>query len=343
VTQAGTAFSAVGTIGWNPIGEWSADLQSASLTKTYTWGMDLSGSMQGAGGVGGLLAVTDSTGTFFPTYDGNGNVSEYLNSTGAIAAHYEYDPFGRETVSNGPNADDFAHRFSTKPLDTATGLLYYGYRYYDPTTGRWPSRDPIEEEGGINLYGFVVNNGVNQLDYLGLISGSNPAQVPDFSEEGEECHVAPAELVDLSIRGSFDKSTYTTNPESTLPMTFWHSYTVEGFFIGPHWAWETCHRGSGQPHPDPKREGDIPWGHNANPLKFASVRGQVLELHFHILSCECEYDSETLTPTGKRVWVRMRYRSTVTVVADSTTFGNFSWWISYSSPSFIKLPPKLPR
>jgi len=48
------------------------------------------------------------------------------------------------------------------------GVAYYGYRYYDPVTGRWPSRDPIEEEGGINLYGFVGNNGVSTWDYLGL-------------------------------------------------------------------------------------------------------------------------------------------------------------------------------
>jgi len=55
--------------------------------------------MQGAGGVGGLLAVTDSTGTYYPTYDGNGNVSEYLDTTGTFVAHYEYDPFGRITVA----------------------------------------------------------------------------------------------------------------------------------------------------------------------------------------------------------------------------------------------------
>jgi RHS repeat-associated protein len=47
-------------------------------------------------------------------------------------------------------------------------VAYYGYRYYDPKTGRWPSRDPIEELGGINLYGFVSNDGVNKLDVLGL-------------------------------------------------------------------------------------------------------------------------------------------------------------------------------
>jgi RHS repeat-associated protein len=124
--------------------------------------------MQGAGGVGGLLAVTDSTGTYFPTFDGNGNVSEYLDSTGAIAAHYEYDPFGKTTVATGPKANDFAHRFSTKPLDATTGLYYYGYRFYDPNSGRWPSRDPIGEQGGINLYGFVGNSGVNGVDLYGL-------------------------------------------------------------------------------------------------------------------------------------------------------------------------------
>jgi uncharacterized protein RhaS with RHS repeats len=44
----------------------------------------------------------------------------------------------------------------------------YLYRYYDPLTGRWPSRDPIEEQGGLNLYGFVGNDGIGQLDMLGF-------------------------------------------------------------------------------------------------------------------------------------------------------------------------------
>jgi uncharacterized protein RhaS with RHS repeats len=48
------------------------------------------------------------------------------------------------------------------------GVTYYAYRYYDPVTGRWLSRDPIEEEGGLNLYGFVSNNPSNKYDVLGL-------------------------------------------------------------------------------------------------------------------------------------------------------------------------------
>lgn len=150
--------------GWNPIAEYNT---TYALTKTYIWGMDLSGSMQGAGGVGGLLSVTDGTGTYFPTFDGNGNVSEYLDSTGNIVAHYEYDPFGKTTVATGSKANDFSHRFSTKPLNLTTGLYYYGYRFYDPETGRWPSRDPIEEEGGVNLYGFVYNSPLSWIDIMG--------------------------------------------------------------------------------------------------------------------------------------------------------------------------------
>ena len=164
VESVGSSTTVTVYDGWNPIAEYGA---SYALAKTYVWGTDLSGSMQEAGGVGGLLSVTDSTGSYYPTYDGNGNVSEYLDSTGAIVAHYEYDPFGRTTVATGTKANDFAHRFSTKPLDGTTGLYYYGYRFYDPETGRWPSRDPIQERGGVNLYGFVGNNAVNSWDLLG--------------------------------------------------------------------------------------------------------------------------------------------------------------------------------
>jgi RHS repeat-associated protein len=125
--------------------------------------------MQGAGGVGGMLAERHHSGSatnYYPTYDGNGNVSEYLAADGTVAAHFEYDPFGN-TVVNTDSSNLFACRFSTKPLDSETGLYYYGYRYYDPLTGRWPSRDPIEEEGGLNLYGFVGNDGIGTIDLLG--------------------------------------------------------------------------------------------------------------------------------------------------------------------------------
>jgi uncharacterized protein RhaS with RHS repeats len=52
-------------------------------------------------------------------------------------------------------------------LDADTGLYYYGYRYYDSVTGRWPSRDPIEERGGLNICEFASNSGIHRFDILG--------------------------------------------------------------------------------------------------------------------------------------------------------------------------------
>ncbi|MBK1882236.1 hypothetical protein JIN85_07410 [Luteolibacter pohnpeiensis] len=92
----------------------------------------------------------------------------WTSQTGALARQNDYDPFGNVVMKRNllSGVPDFG--FSTKLQDTESGLLYYGYRYYDPITGRWPSRDPIGERGGINLYGFVGNDGINQFDFFGL-------------------------------------------------------------------------------------------------------------------------------------------------------------------------------
>jgi RHS repeat-associated protein len=59
-----------------------------------------------------------------------------------------------------------------KNAENSGSVADYTYRYYHPKTGRWPSRDPIGERGGVNLYGFVGNDGVNWWDYLGFLSAS---------------------------------------------------------------------------------------------------------------------------------------------------------------------------
>jgi len=149
--------------GWNPIADYETNAESFVLKNTRTWGSDLSGSMQGAGGVAGLLVETQiengTPSSYYPTYDGNGNVSEYLDNTGSIVAHYQYDAFGNILDSSGNKVEEFERKFSTKRQDNETGLYYYGYRYYDTEVGRWLNRDPIEEGGGMNLYAFVGNDG----------------------------------------------------------------------------------------------------------------------------------------------------------------------------------------
>jgi RHS repeat-associated protein len=171
--------------GWNLLREErvvAGSSTSASASLDYAWGLDLSGSAQGAGGVGGLLAVNYQSDTEQKTYyavsDHNGNVSRYVDqATGTVAATFDYDAFGNQTqasfssdVSNPARTAAFAIRFSSKYQDAESGLYYYGYRYYDPQSGRWLSRDPIGEQGGLNLYGFVGNDGVNGVDLWGLVS-----------------------------------------------------------------------------------------------------------------------------------------------------------------------------
>jgi len=158
--------------GWNLIAELDGN---NALVRSYTWGLDASGSMQRAGGVGGLLMVNaGSGGVHFPAYDLNGNVMGLVNATnGMISAKYEYGPFGEVFCSVGDMAKVNPFQFSTKYTDTETDLLYYGYRYYSPSLGRWLSRDPIEEQGGLNLYGFVNNDPVNRWDRLGMWSHSH--------------------------------------------------------------------------------------------------------------------------------------------------------------------------
>jgi RHS repeat-associated protein len=110
-------------------------------------------------------------GVQFVAYDGNGNVSALVNAAnGATVANYEYGPFGEVIRATGPMAKVNPFRFSTKYEDDETDLLYYGYRYYNPSTGRWLSRDPIGEKGGKNLYAFCNNAPTYQIDALGKIS-----------------------------------------------------------------------------------------------------------------------------------------------------------------------------
>ena len=87
--------------------------------------------------------------------------------SGQPSARYEYAPFGEPLQVTGDAALLNPFRFSTKYTDDETGLLYYGYRYYSPTLAKWLNRDPLEEEGGLNLYAFVQNNPINSVDALG--------------------------------------------------------------------------------------------------------------------------------------------------------------------------------
>jgi len=157
--------------GWNLLTEVDA-LSDLKPVRFCTWGLDLSGTLQGAGGVGGLLFTREMTGTFGDQavcFDGNGNVSALCDlATAQVTATYDYGPFGDLLTADGPVAHANPFRFSTKYTDPETGLLYYGYRFYNPSTGRWLNRDPLGEASSSSLYALLGGNPVHKIDVLGL-------------------------------------------------------------------------------------------------------------------------------------------------------------------------------
>ena len=223
--------------GWNVVEV--VDRSWGVANAKYTWGLDLSGQagnasasgIQGAGGIGGLLASDSGTPSSSGSsvvlsnvkqhwyfYDANGNVGQLLDATSvvtggaantsgiALAAAYEYDPYGNTIAKSGSFADINPFRFSTKWLDGDVGLYYYGYRFYSSSLGRWINRDPIEEKGfellrsiqsgratwqdplremrDPNRYAFVVNQPISLVDYLGLC---NYGMVRSFTTYGKVC------------------------------------------------------------------------------------------------------------------------------------------------------------
>ena len=184
--------------GWNLIHE---EMEAATpASRSYVWGLDLSETLQGAGGVGGLLAMLSPDSCLLtPAYDANGNITDLVDTNGATVAHYEYDPYGNTIAKSGDQADANPFRFSSKYWDGETGFYYYGYRYFSSQMGRWINVDPIGERGGPNRYAYIRNNPPNKMDYLGMMAGSRPCcngEPYDPSQQG----CCNGELYDLETQ-----------------------------------------------------------------------------------------------------------------------------------------------
>jgi RHS repeat-associated protein len=162
--------------------------QNASVVSTqkFLWrGTALSEERDSTGGTvtkryfgQGQINYQPSTINLFYTRDHLGSVREMTDNTGSIRARYEYDPYGRVTQISGDLASDF--RYTGHYFHPISGMYLPVFRAYDPEAGRWISRDPIQEEGGLNLYAYVGNSPLDATDRLGLVM--NPIQQQLLSE-----------------------------------------------------------------------------------------------------------------------------------------------------------------
>ena len=135
-----------------------------------------------------LLARTDygqeipgSPTTAYYHLDGNANVTMLIYANQIVAAKYLYGPFGETLSLSGPLAPLNTYRFASKEWNDRAGIYYFGRRYYDPIIMRFLNRDPIAEQGGINLYAYVANNPINKIDPLGLLDNPITSTLPGLS------------------------------------------------------------------------------------------------------------------------------------------------------------------
>ena len=151
--------------------------KAVTLIRAIAWGPDLSGTVGGAGGIGGLLSVRETAAstssrkglTMLLGHDAKGDVTSVWSADGAYLGGYVTQAFGQVTILSGANAylSENQWRLASKPHEWLTGYSHWGRRWFSPFLGRWVSRDPIGEEGGINLYSVSGNDPVCGLDPWG--------------------------------------------------------------------------------------------------------------------------------------------------------------------------------
>jgi RHS repeat-associated protein len=144
--------------------------ETNAVTRTLTRGLDVLQGLQRGGGIGGLLALTQGGASHYFFSDSNGNVTDLVKaSDNSRTAHYEYDPFGQKLVTQGSLSNQ-PYQWASKPVELQSELIDFGFRFYSTRLARWTTRDPIEEAGGVNLYGYALNDPINAIDAFGCLN-----------------------------------------------------------------------------------------------------------------------------------------------------------------------------
>jgi RHS repeat-associated protein len=156
------------------------NIGTVTSTKNYLWiGLELAEERDGSNTVtkrffsqGEQHIVSGTTAPFYYTRDHEGSVREMIDASGSLVSRLSYDIYGRTSLLFGSITPSY--QYAGMLLHPESGLYMTIFRFYDPNTGRWESRDPIGIGGGENLYDYVSNSPTKSVDPLGLF-GSTPA------------------------------------------------------------------------------------------------------------------------------------------------------------------------
>jgi len=153
---------------------------SSTVTATNTFGAH------------GLVSRREGNTSVFYSFDSEGNVAQRSDDQGTVLSNHLFSAHGSSL--NGALSDPFGYkaRFGYY-TDNETGLQLLTRRYYDPSSGRFLTRDPLSYDGGINLYAYVGNNSTNYVDPLGEDGIPDPKNPPsDWKPLGPDVWRDPA-------------------------------------------------------------------------------------------------------------------------------------------------------
>ena len=168
--------------------------------------------------IGGAVALELEGSFYTPIHDFQGSVALLLQSGKQVAASYSYSAFGEETLSNTL----CPWRFSSKRVDEETGFIYFGRRYFDPTTARWITPDPLGFDAGPNLYAYVLNSPLTHFDTYGLHAVSN---IPGYFMAESIANGTVGE--DLRLLYAVMKNCFTQDPSVRTDFTEKNSFNRE--------------------------------------------------------------------------------------------------------------------
>jgi RHS repeat-associated protein len=159
---------------------------------------------------------------YYYVADRLGSVRQLVDANGTVQAQYEYDPYGNQTQVSGSKSADFG--FAGYFYHAASGLNFALYRAYDAKDGRWLNRDPIGEDGGVNLYGYVGGNPLVGNDWSGLVVyvGEHGAFFPSDPLQHTAIVLQPDNPQDFN----FPNNTYTLGGQAGG--SWWTSWSLFG-------------------------------------------------------------------------------------------------------------------
>jgi RHS repeat-associated protein len=164
------------------------------------------------------MAIGSAYAHAFYHADAMGNITAMINAAGTLVAKYLYDPFGRILSQIGSLAEDNLYRFSSKEFHVLSGVVYYLYRFYDPSLQRWLNTDPVTETGFMLTTGIATSLTPESWAQQSMEDQTESPNRYEFAENAPMSNVDPYGLEEKTPPVSITPPVSKTPPVKMVPV-----------------------------------------------------------------------------------------------------------------------------